>query len=383
MLDKIVIEEKNNVKKIAGLYEGELKEFVLVNNEKTNEGNIYIGKIVKKINTANAKVGYFLNIGNGREVFLNAEEHLLEPLNASEGQDVIVQVTQEQRDEKGAKMTRFLQLAGVYLVYSPYGDEIEVSPKIDDEELRDSLGQLVDENTEEGGWVVRTFAKQAKKEDILAEIKSLQNLFDDIMAKAKKAKEPCLLLAKDNAAQEMICRNYDYLKKVVVNTRILEENFKNTVFVEYDAKAFDNEGIEEMLTEALQKNIKLKCGGRVIIEETKAFVAIDVDSGEGDVQGGFSKLNTEAAKEIAKQIILRNLAGKIIIDFAGVSEYKFLKKAIDVLEENLAKDVGKARVLGLSRAGNVEIVRNRRRPSLSNLLMKECEVCSGLGKVEK
>ena len=170
---------------------------------------------------------------------------------------------------------------------------------------------------------------------------------------------------------------------MIVNNHLLEEKFKNTVSVEYDAKAFENAGIYEMLAEALQKSIKLKSGGRIFIEETKAFVAIDVDSGEGDAQGGFAKLNIEAAKEIAKQIVLRNLAGKIIIDFAGISEYRFLKNAMDVLEQCLAGDMAKVRVLGLSRAGNVEIVRNRRRPSLSNLLMKECEVCSGIGKVEK
>ena len=383
MLDEIIVEEKNGVKKLAGLFEGCLREFVLTDDKKANEGNIYIGKIVKKINTANGKGGYFLNIGCGREVFLNAEEHFLEPLEASEGQDVIVQVSQEQRDEKGARMTRFLHLAGVYLVYNPYGDEIEVSTKIDDEDLRDSLGQLIDENTEDGGWVVRTFAKQAKKEDILAEIKELKNKFEDIMSMAKKSKAPCLLMAKDNVIEEMICRNADSLKKVIVNNHLLEEKFKNTVSVEYDAKAFENAGIYEMLAEALQKSIKLKSGGRIFIEETKAFVAIDVDSGEGDAQGGFAKLNIEAAKEIAKQIVLRNLAGKIIIDFAGISEYRFLKNAMDVLEQCLAGDMAKARVLGLSRAGNVEIVRNRRRPSLSNLLMKECEVCSGIGKVEK
>ena len=133
----------------------------------------------------------------------------------------------------------------------------------------------------------------------------------------------------------------------------------------------------------MQKEIKLKCGGRVIIEETKAFVSIDVDSGEGNAQGGFNRLNNEAAVEIAKQIILRNLSGKIIIDFAGVSEYKFLKNSMDILEKELSEDVCRARVLGLSRAGNVEVIRNRRRPTLQDLFSEECPTCKGTGRVEK
>ena len=217
----------------------------------------------------------------------------------------------------------------------------------------------------------------------MAEIKELKNKFEDIMSMAKKSKAPCLLMAKDNVIEEMICRNADSLKKVIVNNHLLEEKFKNTVPVEYDAKAFENAGIDEMLAEALQKSIKLKSGGRIFIEETKAFVAIDVDSGEGDAQGGFAKLNIEAAKEIAKQIVLRNLAGKIIIDFAGVSDYKFLKNSIEILKKELDNDVCKARVLGLSRAGNVEILRNRRRPSLQDLFSEECPTCKGTGRVER
>jgi ribonuclease G len=141
--------------------------------------------------------------------------------------------------------------------------------------------------------------------------------------------------------------------------------------------------LEDRIAEALCKVVKLKCGGRVIIEETKALTAIDVDSGEGTAQGGFGRLNQEAAEEIAHQIILRNLSGKIMIDFAGMSEFRFLKPVMDILEKALANDVARAKVLGLSRAGNVEVVRMRRRPSLSDVLTEECATCAGTGRVEK
>lgn len=383
MLDKIFVEDKNEIRKIAGFKNGVLSEFVIQDGTKQNEGNIYLGKITKKIKTANGKEGYFVNTGGDREAFINAEERDLEDLKAHEGQDIVVQVTQEQRAEKGARMARFLHLAGIYLVYCPYGSEIDISNKITDEEKREEIYNLVAENSEYGGWIIRTHAAEADKDSIIEELKNLQNLFDEIISKAKRAKAPCLLAAKDNDLQEMLTRNIQTIQSVVVNNHLLEAELKDEFAVSYEVNPFEKAGVNEFLQEDLQKEVRLKCGGRVIIEETKAFVAIDVDSGEGAAQGGLNRVNQEAAAEIARQIVLRNLSGKIIIDFAGVSEFKFLKSSMDILQENLADDFAKAKVLGLSRAGNVEILRMRRKPSLSDLLTEECPTCRGTGRVEK
>lgn len=383
MLDEIFVEDKNGIRKIAGFKNGVLSEYVVQDSEKENEGNIYLGKITKKIQTANGKEGYFVNIGGRREAFINAQERDLEDLKAHEGQDVVVQVMQEQRAEKGARMARFLNLAGINLVYCPYGSEIEISNKINDEEKRDEIYNLVAENSEYGGWIIRTHAAEADRASIVEELKKLQDLFDEIIAKAKSAKAPCLLFAKDNDLQEMLTRNEPFLQRVVVNNHLLEAELKKEFAVDYETAPFEAAGVNEFLQEALQKEVKLKCGGRIIIEETKAVVAIDVDSGEGAAQGGLNKVNQEAAEEIARQIVLRNLSGKIIIDFAGISEFKFLKKAMDILQENLADDFAKAKVLGLSRAGNVEVLRMRRKPSLNDLLTEECPTCRGTGRVEK
>ncbi len=383
MIDKILVEQKNNVKKIACLDNEELVEFFVVDENKASEGNIYLGKISKKIVTANNKTAYFVNIGDSREAFINAEEKNLEDLEALEGQDVVVQVSQEQRAEKGARLVRFLRLAGIYLVYDPYGEEINISNKIDDNEIREDLFGFVSQNIKSGGFTIRTSAKNAKKEDILEEMRFLEDLFCSIVDKAKSTKAPCLLYVKDNVIEEIISRQHIDLQKIVVNSHVLEDEFSKIANVEYDKDVFKNNGIEEKICEVLQKEVRLKCGGRINIEETKAFVSIDVDSGEGYTQGGFNRLNNEAAVEIAKQIILRNLSGKIIIDFAGVSDYKFLKNSIEILKKELDNDVCKARVLGLSRAGNVEILRNRRRPSLQDLFSEECPTCKGTGRVER
>ncbi len=383
MIDEIVVSKNNGVVKVAGLLKKELREFFVIDEKGVNEGNIYLGKIVKKIQTANGKEGFFVDVGDDKNAFINAEENYLEDLNACEGQNVIVQVLQEKRAEKGARLTRFLQLAGNLSVYKPYGEEINVSAKIEDDDIREKLANIVIENTQTGGWTIRTAASDAKEEEIVSEIKYLEKKFEDVLEKAKNCKAPTLLACNGNVVNNFIGKNIENLNRVVVDNHLLENELKNVCNVVYSAKAFDEAGIDEMLQDALQKTVKLDCGGRIIIEETRAFVAIDVDSGEVSAQGGLGRLNQEAAKEIAKQIILRNLSGKIIIDFAGMSDYKFLKKSMDILEEDLANDEQKARILGLSRAGNVEIVRSRKRPTLRDLLTEECASCGGTGRVEK
>ena len=147
-------------------------------------------------------------------------------------------------------------------------------------------------------------------------------------------------------------------------------------------EAFETFGIDDAIVEALNRTVKLKHGGNIHIEETRAFVAIDVDSAGKRNVGEIDSLNIEAAKEISRQIRLRNLSGKIIIDFAGSSEYRFMKKVIETLEEELADDICHSRVLGLSRGGNIEILRQRRRPSLRDLYTVECPTCNGTGRVE-
>ena len=199
----------------------------------------------------------------------------------------------------------------------------------------------------------------------------------------KKIKSPALLKERNNCLDEAFLRNRKYLQKIILNNHNVEEIYKNKVEVEYCVDPFKKYGIDEELNNALQKEVRLKSGGRVTIEETRAFVAIDVDSGEDNGKGSLGRLNIEAAFEIARQIRLRNLSGKIIIDFAGASEYKYLKNAIEVLEQELRKDYIKSTIYGLSRGGNVEINRVRRRPTLRNILTEECPTCQGTGSVEK
>ena len=383
-VDTIVYEKKNQLVRVAGLAAGKLQTLEIADLGRAAEGSVYLGRITKKIELANGKIGYFVNIGDSKEAFLNAEEYDRDELNANEGQEVIVQVAQEQRAEKGAKLVRALQFVGQNLVYCPYRMNIEVSAKIADKLRADELKKHVWENTTgQEGWIVRTSAVNVNLNDIDAEMELLRGQFDGVRQKAKTARAPVLLLERNGIISDNINRNKAALTKIVVNDHNLEKALADDFAVEFSAEPFEKYGLEDAILEALQKEVRLKNGGRIIIEETRACTAIDVDSGDDDGLGSLGRLNMEAAEEIARQIILRNLSGKIVIDFAGSSEYRYLKNAIEILEEGLHRDYVRSSVYGLSRAGLVEISRVRRRPSLQDVLSVECPTCQGSGRVEK
>lgn len=369
MIDTLIYEKNNQMIKLAGMNENRLNLLEIIDLSKAVEGNIYLGRITKKVDLANGKTGYFVNIGKDREAFINAEEYGRDDLNANEGQEVIVQVSQEQRAEKGAKLVRSLQFVGHNLVYCPYKMNIDISAKINDKLKADDLKKTVNDNmTGQEGWIIRTSAIYADDKDIIEEMDVLRKQFDTVRQKAKTSSAPVLLLERNGLLTEIINNNSDTLHKIVVNNHNLEDALKDDFEVEFRLNPFKDYNIDDFIVEALQKEIKLKNGGRVTIEETRACVAIDVDSGDDDGLGSLGRLNMEAAEEIIHQIRLRNLSGKIVIDFAGSSEYRFLKNVIEFLENNFRKDNVKTFVNGLSKVGLVELSRVRRRPSLSEVV---------------
>ena len=382
---KIVYDHNETSFGIAVFDDNGLAEIDIYNANRAVEGNVYLGRIVKKINLANDKYGFMVNIGDGIEAFLSSYEPALKEANMNEGQSVVVQVAQEKHAEKGAKVVRNIQLVGVNLVYCPFKYDVEASRKIEDVEKAERYTKLIkSKSVGQEGWILRTISVEAEEQQILDEMNELRNIYENIRKKARTLSAPALLFAKENPLLEYIRRYKDTLEEVVVDS----PNLVDEVSKVFDGKVtqqrdgFEEYGVEDEIVEAMNRTVKLKNGGALQIEETRACVAIDVDSSGVHNAGDIDALNIEAAKEIARQIRLRNLAGKIVIDFAGSSEYRFMKNVIDVLHEELADDAAHSRVLGLSRGGNVEILRQRRRPSLRDLYTVECPTCSGTGRVE-
>ncbi len=385
--DTLVYERKGDNVRLAALDGGKMAELDVFAENKASEGNVYLGKITHKMELANGHTGFMVNIGDSEDAFMNAYEQDLKEVNMTEGQSVVVQVSQEKRAEKGAKVVRNIQIVGTTLVYRPFRMGVDVSSKIEDKEQARVYRSAVWENiTGQEGWALRTAAVDFPVEDVLEEMVKLRGIYENIRIKARNASAPALLYVRENPLFEYIRRYKDSLKKIVVNNHNLEKELEDLIgadMVEYSPEPFETYGLEDQLVEALNRTVELAGGGRIHIEQTRACVAIDVDSGDLKSGGAVSHLNDAAAVEIARQIRLKNLSGKIVVDFAGSSEYRFMKPVMDILATELADDPCRGRVVGLSRAGNVELLRQRRRPSLLDIYTEECPTCQGTGRVEK
>ena len=384
MIDTIIYDKNSQVTGIALLKSGEVKNIEIISGNQAISGNVYLGKITKKVSLAHDREGFFVNIGDGKEAFLNGDEYGMNEVKLVEGQSVVVQVAQERHAEKNARLVRSIQLVGTYVVYCPYRMDVGASNKIED---KNKVAELIEavkgEVTGQEGWVLRTAAGDVNFSVIAEEMKQLRDTFENIRIKARNEQAPYLLYSKPDSVWEYINFYKNSLEKVVTNNRNLQDMLSDNVEFIVSNSPFEEYGVDEVIGEALEKTVVLKHGGRVTIEETKACVAIDVDSGKDNGGGVLNRLNEEAAYEIAKQIRLRNLAGKIVVDFAGHSEYRYIKPLLEILEKELNKDMTKSRVIGLSHGGLVEIIRVRKRPTLQELMSEECPTCQGTGRVEK
>ncbi len=383
--DTIVYEKKGGVARLAVLNEGRLAELDTFDENTAVEGNVYLGRIVHKLELANGRTAFKVNIGDGTDAFLSAWEPDLKEVNMSEGQTVVAQVSQEKHADKGAKLTRNIQIVGTTVVYRPFKMGVEVSSKITDKDKINEYRRAVLNNVQgQEGWAVRTSAVEFDLSTVQEEMVKLRGIYENIRIKARSANAPALLYTRENPIYEYI-RRYGSDVKVVVNNHNLENEVKDfmDVAAEFQAEPFEKYGLEDQIVEALEKSISLTSGGRIHVEQTMACVTVDVDSGSIKEGDRINEVNIEAAHEIARQIRLKNLSGKIIIDFAGGKEYHFMRPVMDTLETDLADDPCKAKVLGLSKAGNIEILRQRRRPSIFDIYTEECPTCQGTGRVEK
>lgn len=384
--DTIVYEKKDGLLRLAVLEQGKMVEFDTFDETSAVEGNVYLGKIMRKIELANQKTAFKVNIGDAKDAFLSAYEPDLKEVNMSEGQSVVVQVSQEPHAEKGAKVVRNIQIVGTTVVYRPFKGFVDVSSKITDKNLVQAFRTAVLNHRQgQEGWAVRTAAVDFDVDTLLEEMVKLRSVYENIRVNARNASAPALLYKKENPIYEYIRRYKNTLEKIVVNDHHLESEIENfaDIQTEYALNPFEIYGIEDQLFEALSQTVGLKSGGKIYIEQTKACVSIDVDSGSITEGANPQELNHEAAHEIARQIRLKNLSGKIIIDFAGLKDYEYMHAVMDTLSSDLADDPCRSRVLGLSKAGNIEILRQRRRPSLLDVYTDECPTCQGLGRVEK
>ncbi|MGH9468855.1 MAG: Rne/Rng family ribonuclease [Terriglobia bacterium] len=338
----------------------------------------------------------------GREALRSATRPL--PINdlLKEGQEILVQIAKEPLGTKGARITSHIALPGRYLVYMPTIDHIGVSRKIASDEERLRLRNLLLEHKGSlpGGFIVRTAGAGRSDDEIKADIAFLTRLWNDIRAKAERAKAPALL-HRDLTLVERILRDLlsPAFRSIRVDSEIEYEHILEFVSrfqpaltgsVKLYTRAepmFEEFGIQAEIDKALRPKVWLKSGGYIVINQTEALVAIDVNTGKyvgktNRLEDTIVKTNIDAIKEIVRQIRLRDLGGIIVIDFIDMDERRNRTRVVQALEDALRQDRAPTKILSFNEFGLVALTRKRVKHSLERALCEPCPYCSGAGWIK-
>ncbi|RLB73873.1 MAG: Rne/Rng family ribonuclease [Deltaproteobacteria bacterium] len=395
-------------------------------------GNIYNGRVVKVLpgmDAAFVDIGLdkaaFLYVADVRsqedqdpflpadevavvdEEFVIATDELDEALPApqiddllKEGQEILVQVSREPIGTKGARVTTYNSLPGRYLVLLPTVDHVGISRKIEDEDERQRLKDLVTEIKPEGmGLIVRTVSEGKLKADLQHDLEFLVKLWENINLKKEKTKSLNLVYQDLRLVQRIIRDLYsDEIDRLVIDSDECYHDLKDFIAnylpglvcelerytgIQPIFQAYD---IEIEVNKALERKVWLKSGGYIVVESTEALTAIDVNTGrfvgKKNLEDTILKTNLEAAKEIAFQLRLRNIGGIIIIDFIDMEKKNHRERVNSSLEEALKRDKAKSNVLKISELGLVEMTRERVRNSIARMLCDPCPHCEGRGFVK-
>jgi Rne/Rng family ribonuclease len=319
-----------------------------------------------------------------------------------EGQEILVQVSKEPLGKKGARITSHIALPGRYLVYMPTVDHIGVSRKIASDEERQRLKRVINENRTglPGGFIVRTAAEGRAETEFVNDIRFLGNLWSDIRAKSEKKSAPALIHSDLTLVQRML---RDQLTDDFKAIRIDNENEFATIldFVNKfqpalvnrvklhvkDTSIFEEFGLNAEIDKALKPKVWLKSGGYIVINQTEALVAIDINTGKyvgksNRLEDTITRTNVDAVHEIVRQIRLRNLGGIIVVDFIDMEERKNRQKVMAALEEELRSDRVPSKILQFNDFGLVAITRKRTQASLERTICTPCAYCTGSGWVK-
>jgi ribonuclease G len=319
-----------------------------------------------------------------------------------EGQEIIVQIAKEPLGQKGARITSHIALPGRFLVYMPTVDHIGVSRKIPSDDERSRLKRILQTHRTgiPGGFIVRTAGDGHTEEELRADMMFLYNLWLDLRQKAERKPAPALLHHDLNVVERVL---RDQLTSLFKNIWVDNEEIYESVlqFVQRFQPAmvsrvklytrpnpiFEEFNVTSELEKALRPKVWLKSGGYIVINQTEALVAIDVNTGKfvgksNRLEDTIVKTNTDAIKEIVRQIRLRDLGGIIVVDFIDMDERKNRQKVMQTLEEAMRTDKAPYKILQFNDFGLVAITRKRVKQSLERTLCTPCPYCEGAGYVK-
>jgi ribonuclease G len=319
-----------------------------------------------------------------------------------EGQEIIVQIAKEPLGQKGARITSHIALPGRFLVYMPTVDHIGVSRKIASDEERSRLKRILQSHRAgiPGGYIVRTAGEGQSEEELRADMMFLYNLWLDMRQKAEKKPAPALihhdLDVVERTLRDQLTQQFKNIwvdnEEVYENVLRFVQRFQPTLVGRVKLYTrpnpmFDEFNITSELEKALRPKVWLKSGGYIVINQTEALVAIDVNTGKyvgrsNRLEDTIVKTNTDAIKEIVRQIRLRDLGGIIVVDFIDMDERKNRQKVMQALEEAMRSDRAPYKILQFNDFGLVAITRKRVKQSLERTLCSPCPYCEGAGYIK-
>ena len=400
----------------AALVENGVLQEVLI--ERTSRrgliSNIYKGSVSRVLPGMQAA---FVDIGLERTAFLHASDiarGVTEETDTqtgespsitdlvTEGGDVLVQVLKDPMGTKGARLSTFITVPSRYLVFMPHGNGIGVSTRIEEEEERERLRQIVSSvlpNEFDGGYIIRTAAEGVSQEALWGDKLFLDKLWESIQQNAATAKGKTLVYEDLPLAvrvlRDLLSGETDKVRVDSESTYDQMQDFASRFVPDlvplielYAGKRpiFDLHGVEDEIDKALGRKVPLKSGGYLIFDQTEAMTTIDVNTGayvgHRNLEETIFKTNLEAALAIARQLRLRNLGGIIIVDFIDMVEEEHRDQVLQALERGLAADHAKNQIMEVSSLGLVEMTRKRTRESLERVLCEPCPTCEGRGFVK-
>ena len=319
-----------------------------------------------------------------------------------EGQEILVQIAKEPIGKKGARITSHIALPGRFLVYMPTVSHTGVSRKISSEEERQRLKRIIQSERENGhgGFIVRTAAQNAAEEDLRADIRFLKGLWTEIKTRADNGKGPTLIYHDLNVVERVlrdqvtsdfsaiwVDSEEEYERILRFANRFQPALVKRVKLYTKEVPLYEQFGLSEEINKALKSKVWLKSGGYIVINQTEALVAIDVNTGKyvgktARLEDTIVKTNVDAIKEIVRQIRLRDLGGIIVIDFIDMDERRNRQKVMQALEEALRSDRAPSKVLQFNDFGLVAITRKRVKQSLERTIGTPCPYCQSTGFVK-
>lgn len=424
MSEELLINITPQETRVAFVENGVLQE---VHIERTRRrglvGNIYRGRVSRVLPGMQAA---FIEVGLERTAFLhasdiqsengheavegngngNGHERHVEQINAllHEGQEVVVQVSKDPLGTKGARLTTHLSIPARFLVYMPASDHIGVSQRIEGEDERERLKEIIRECTEGkggGGFILRTAAEGVNREALEKDVLFLYKLWDEIQEKIKNH-DPSegRLIHEDMPLVMRTMRDLadSDIEKIRIDSRetfLKVQKFAGKFITGLEGRIehyagerpiFDLYGVDDEIQKALERKVQLKSGGYLIIDQTEAMTTVDVNTGafvgHRNLEETIFKTNLEAAQAIARQLRLRNLGGIIIIDFIDMDDIEHRRQVLRALEKSLERDHAKTHISEVSSLGLVQMTRKRNRESLEHVLCESCPTCNSRGTLK-